>query len=93
MKKKLILMSLVAISAVAVVVTHYLSNRTNISLLKENLEALTDEEGGGVFGNCLEKDRDCVLICPHCGAAYWAPGHLGGAYHMSGTCVSCNKSI
>jgi hypothetical protein len=63
-----------------------------VDLFNANVEALADGEEA-VTGHCEEKDKDCLAFCPKCGAAYWAPGHLGGSYQMSGNCVLCNQSM
>ena len=52
-----------------------------VGLFNANVEALADGEEA-VTGHCAK-----------CGAAYWAPGHLGGSYQMSGNCVLCNQSM
>lgn len=60
-------------------------------LFDANVEALTDEEVG-LKGHCHESEGDCVYFCPQCGAGYYANGHKGGAYNVTGSCVKCETA-
>lgn len=61
------------------------------SILEQNIQALAEQESGGISGHCAEKDGGCFYACPNCGALYEAVGHGGGSYGMGGTCVKCDK--
>lgn len=61
------------------------------SILGQNVQALAEQESGGIFGYCAEKEEGCFYACPNCGALYEAVGHGGGSYDMGGTCVKCKK--
>lgn len=92
--KRIVISTITALLFLSAVfaVRSFITNE-NEDLFMANVEALADGEGGGVTGHCEEIDKDCLAICPKCGAAYWAPGHLGGSYQMSGNCVLCNQSM
>lgn len=91
MKEKLIF-AVGAMSIAAAVAVVCLNDRTSRKylLFYENVAALSDNETG-VEGQCEEDNGECIAVCQNCHAKYYAGGHKGGSYNMSGKCVVCKE--
>lgn len=63
------------------------------AIVRENVRALTENESSGVWGHCQESSGECIAVCGNCGTMYYASGHAGGSYDMSGQCVICKKKV
>lgn len=84
---------LLSISAGLSLPSIFNNGQHNHSILTANVEALSDEEDNNetMYGHCEEETSDCLYFCGNCGTAYYAPGHKGGAYEMSGYCSQCQQ--
>lgn len=61
------------------------------SILEQNIQALAEQESGGIYGHCSEEGGACFYRCPNCNSLYEARGHGGGSYDMGGSCVKCKR--
>lgn len=61
------------------------------SILEQNVQALAEQESGGIYGHCSEEEGACLYVCSNCKAKYEAIGHAGGSYDMGGKCVKCKQ--
>lgn len=61
------------------------------SILEQNVQALAEQESGGIYGHCSESGGACLYVCSNCRAVYEAYGHAGGSYDMGGSCVKCKR--
>jgi len=92
MKKLFLITIATALMAGGAFAAKFSSRNETSKLFKSNVEALADGEYT-VFGHCKEESTYCFAICPNCGAEYWASGHGGGSYNMSGNCQLCNHQF
>ncbi len=97
MKRKLILtLSAVLLLTVSgAILTRILYSNHNTELLSLSLESLTDGELPPT-AHCTENnDTDCVFACPNpnCNKAYFAEGHTGQAYGITGYCMNCGTAF
>ena len=60
------------------------------NLFQQNIDALAATE---VSGQCEESTNECMYVCQSCGAQYYARGHKGGSYSMSGSCSECTVPV
>ena len=94
MNKNLVLAVCAAIVAAAAVfgLKSSMLAMSSEMIFNANVEALAKSESG-VTGHCSEETGECMAICPRCGEKYYAPGHKGGSYNMSGQCDSCKGGM
>ena len=97
MKRKLflILSAVLLLTASGAILSRILYSNHDAELFSLSLESLTDDEQPPT-AHCTENnDRDCVFACPNpnCNKAYFAEGHTGQAYGITGNCMVCGTAF
>lgn len=89
MKKIITIVAGLAItSALAIAVASY---QNTCPFFYRNINALT--RISTIFGDCGEKDGECIIACPNCLELLYAAGHKGPASNLRGVCPACRQQI
>ncbi len=85
MKQSIIAAGLFLAVAIGISLSCFAVIRINSNrLFLENVEALSQCESH--WGQCEEKENECIGKCSVCGALIYAAGHKGPAFGLSGHC-------